>query len=263
MFPTAAVKQEDLDPPGSPGWKTLEPTLLLLPEEVLCLPLLLWPSTHGSLPSIAVSTTPGNSSDDIRMERVKASTNAATSRLLRMWATRVQDFLEIQPSPSRDQTASTPVPCSMFRATRSLIVLTEYLALALSPTAMSYNDLGILLSSFDSQSRVSPSSRASSLDEATGHNLSRIYFEAGLETDPHNAHLLANLGSYWKKEMNYEEAIRFVSPPLWVLQRLNSRTPLHRGGLDCCSRYYQLALAQNPGFAAARVFLEQTLKEIE
>ena len=225
--PAAAVRQEGFDllrSPEASGWKTLQPTLLLLPEDVFQLPLMLWPSTHGSLPSIAVSTAPGNSGDDVRIEWMKASTNATTSRLLRAWAARVQDFLETQPSTGRDHTTSAPVPCSIFQATQSLVVLAEYLALALSPTAMSYNDLGIFLSSFGSQPGVSQSSRSSSLGENTGHNLSRVYFEAGLEVDPDNAHLLANLGSHWKKERNYEEAIRFVSPSLRLL-RLTPRTP--------------------------------------
>lgn len=213
--PTAAVKQEGPDvlrPPEGSGWKILQPTLLLFPEEVLRLPLKLWPSTHGSPPSIVVSTAPGNAEDDVWTERVKALTKTATSRLLHTWATKVQDFLEAQSLTGRDHTASAPVPCSIFQGTKSLVVLAEYLALALSPTAMSYNELGILLSAFDSQLRVSRSSRSGSLDETAGHNLSRVYFEVGLEVEPQNAHLLTNLGSYWKKGKNYEEAIRFVSP---------------------------------------------------
>ena len=39
--------------------------------------------------------------------------------------------------------------------------------------------------------------------------------------------------------------------------------PLHRGGFRCCHRYYQLALARDPEFTAARVFLERTLREME
>ena len=224
--PTAAVRQEGSDllrPPEASGWKTLQPTLLLFPEEALRLPLMLWPLTHGSLPSVAVSTGPADSRDDLRIEWMKTSTNVATSRLLHAWAARVQDFLETRPSTGRDHTMSAPVPCSIFQATQSLAVLAEYLVLALSPTTRSYNDLGILLSSSSGQSRVSRSSSSGSLDKITGHNLSRVYFEAGLEVDPDNAHLLANLGSHWKKERNYEEAIRFVPPPLRLL-RLTSQT---------------------------------------
>lgn len=215
--PANTVRQEGFDLLEASGWKTLQPTLLLLPEEVLQLPLMLWPSTYGSLPSVTISTAPGNWRDDVWIERMKASTNLATSRLLRTWAARVQDFLKTQPLTSGDHTTSGPVPCSIFQATQSLVVLAEYLALALSPTAMSYNDLGILLSSFCGQSGVSRSSGSSSLGETTGHNLSRVYFEAGLEVDADNVYLLANLGSHWKKERNYEEAIRFVPPPLQLL----------------------------------------------
>ena len=180
--------------------------ILLFPEEVLRLPLTLWPLTNGVLPSIAVPTTPEDSRGDSWMALVKASTNAVTSRLLRTWATRVQGLLETPPAP-------VVVPCSSFQATRSLAILACYLALSLHPTAMLYNDLGILLSSVDSQPWVSRSNPAG---ETTGHNLSRMYFEAGLEVDPHSTCLLVNLGSYWKKERNHEEAIRFVSPSLRV-----------------------------------------------
>lgn len=215
----ASVEKEGIgvhQSPEAPGLKILQPTLLL-PEEALRLPLMLWPSTQGSLPSIADSAVSGDSRDDVWAERVKALTHAATSRLLRTWAMRVQDLLEAHPSTSSDQTPPAAVPDSVFHATKPVTVLANYLALSLSPTAMSYNDLGILLSSLDGQLKDSRSFRSGSPDETTGHRLSRLYFEAGLEVDPRNAHLLTNLGSYWKKEGNYEEAVRYVSPPLQVL----------------------------------------------
>ena len=210
---TASVGHEDLDVPQSletSEWRILHPALLLFPDEATQLLLMLWPSTRGSLPSVIVSAAPGNSRDDVRMERLKVLTNTATSRLLRAWATRVQGLVETQPSAIPGHTMSATIPSSIFQATQSLPILAKYLALALSPTAMSYNDLGILLSSLHGQSRVSRSSSSSSSNDTTGRDLSRVYFEAGLEVDPHNVHLLVNLGSYWKKEENYEEAIRFV-----------------------------------------------------
>ena len=99
-----------LRPPEASGWKTLQPILLLFPEEALRLPLMLWPSTHGTLPSITVSIAAGNSGEDPRIEWMKASTNLATSRLLRAWGARVEDFLEARPSTGRDHTISAPVP---------------------------------------------------------------------------------------------------------------------------------------------------------
>lgn len=209
-----ADKREGFDPQPSsevPGWKILQPTLLLFPEEVLRLPLMVWSSTNGSLPSIAALTAPDDLRNDVRAELLETSTNAATSRLLRIWAARVQEFLETRSSTSQDHATPAAVPCSTFQATQSLIVLAEYLVLSLHPTAMSYNHLGILLSSIDSRSTVTRSSGSNSTDEITSHNFSRLYFEAGLEMDPYNAYLSMNLGSYWKKERNYEEAIRFVS----------------------------------------------------
>ena len=197
----------------APEWSVLQPTLLLSPEEALGLLPTLWPAAHGSLPSIAVLTAPGNLQDDVWIERLKFSTNTATSRLLRTWATRVQDLLESQPSTTWDHAVSARVPGSLFRAGESLVVLAVYLALSLSPTAMSYNDTGILLSSLDGQPRASRLPRSSSPEGTTGHSLSREYFEAGLAVDPHNPYLLTNLGSYWRKERNCEEAIRCVSPP--------------------------------------------------
>ena len=178
---------------------------------------MLWPSTLGSLPSIAASIAADSLMDDVRMGMLEASTNAATSKLLHMWAMRVQDFIETQISTSEDHIASAPVPCSAFQATRSLVVLAEYLALALYPTATSYNDVGILLSSLDGQPVVPRSSGSDTLGGITGHSLSRVYFEAGLEVNPQNVHLLTNLGSYWKKERNDEEAVRFVAPSSSVM----------------------------------------------
>ena len=194
-----------------PGWGLLQPALFLFPEEVMRLPLMVWPSTEGSLPSTSISTTPERSRDDARMELLKASTKASTSRLLRIWAARVQDFLGTQPgSMGQNHTTPAAVPCSGFQATQSPVLLASYLALSLHPTATSYNDLGILLSSIGGQPRISRSSGSRPANKTTGHNLSRFYFEAGLKVDPKNTHLLANLGSYWKREKNYEEAIRSV-----------------------------------------------------
>ena len=216
-FPAAGDKEDGFDVPQPslelPRRKILQPTILLFPNEALRLPLTLWPLTNGTLPGVAVPTTPDDSRGDIWMALVKTSTHAATSRLLRTWATGVQGLLETPPSSSGDHVAPMIVPCSSFQATRSLAILACYLALSLHPTAMLYNDLGILLSSIDSRPWVSRSNPAG---ETTGHNLSRLYFEAGLEVDPHSACLLVNLGSYWKKERNHEEAIRFVSPSLRV-----------------------------------------------
>lgn len=201
----------------APEWRVLQPTPLLFPEEALRLLLILWPSSHGTLPSIALPTIPENSRDDVWIERLKVSTNTATSRLLRTWATRVQDLLEAQLSTPGGQATPTTVPGSIFQATLSLVVLADYLAFSLSPTATSYNDLGIVLSSPDSQPTIRRPPGSGSPNGATGHSLSRVYFEAGLEVDPHNVHLLTNLGSYWKKERNYGEAIRFVWPLLQIV----------------------------------------------
>ena len=176
---------------------------------------MLWPSIHGSLPAITATIAPESPLDDVRTGMLKASTNAATSRLLHLWATRVQDFIETQISTSKDHIASALVPCSAFRATKSLVALAEYLALALSPTATLYNDVGVLLSSLNGQSVASRSSGSGTPANTTGHSLSRVYFEAGLEMDPQNRHLLRNLGSYWKKERNYEETIRFAPLSPW------------------------------------------------
>lgn len=254
-LPASSDRQESFDVlQSSLECEILQPTVFLSPEEVLRLPLTIWSSTDGSLPSITSSIASEDPRDSVRMELLKASTNAATSRLLRLWATRVQELLRTQPPTGGDPVTPSVVPCSAFQATQSPVVLASYLALSLHPTAMSYNDLGILLSSIDGQAVTSRPSRSNSTNETIGHDLSKLYFEAGLMVDPHNAHLLANLGSYWKKEGNYEEAIRFVSliPPAL---RLGSD---HRH-----IRYYQLALAQNPEFAAPRVYLERTLREIE
>jgi hypothetical protein len=217
-FPAVADKHgvDLLRSPGSSERKVLQPAPLLFPAEVLRLPSMLWPSTHGCLPRVAVSSAPGNLLDGFLMERVKALTNSATSRLLRMWAKAVQGFLEAQSSASGGQAGPAPVPCSAFQATQSLVLLAEYLALALYPTAASYNDVGILLSSLDVQSGASQPSGSGPAGAVTGHSFSKVYFEAALEMDPRNAHLLTNLGSYWKKERNYDEAIRFVSPSPWV-----------------------------------------------
>lgn len=216
--------------PGVPGREILHPTLLLFPNEVALLPSKIWPSTNGFLPGVPISSTSENSAEDLRIQLLNSSTNVTTSRLLRTWAMRVQTFLEAQPLNDEDHVTPAAVPCSSYQATESLIILASYLALSLHSSPTSYNNLGILLSSI--RPTVSRSSAPGSINATTGHKMSRCYFEAGLEVGPQNAHLLTNLGTYWKKEGNYEEAIR----------------------------YYRLASVR---FTVAQAYLEQTLKEID
>ena len=88
----------------------------------------------------------------------------------------------------------------------SLSIMFYYLALSLSPSPSTYNNMGIVLSSVStSVLQVSPEGETSVL---TGTNLARIYYTAGLQMDPNHPHLLTNLGSLFKDQGNLEEAIR-------------------------------------------------------
>ena len=101
---------------------------------------------------------------------------------------------------------SVPGFSGTLNVNHSLSIMFYYLALSLSPSPSTYNNMGIVLSTVSSGvPRVDAQGETSVL---TGTNLARIYYSTGLQMDPNHPHLLTNLGSLFKDQGNLEEAIQ-------------------------------------------------------
>lgn len=190
------------------------PALLLLPGEALQLPSRIWPSYNGTLPGIVKYTSP----EDFTLpeERIRSLTHHTTSKLLITLAKRLQDSMTRSPLP-------IPSCGDKLYATMSFLLLLNYIALALAPSAANYNNLGILITVLNPTRKFVDRSGKPHL--VTGHDIAQSFYEAGLTLEPQNrefyvlcyrsavdgilkAHLLANLGSLLKDQNRNEEAVR-------------------------------------------------------
>lgn len=148
------------------------PAVLLSRDEVLGLPLRIWPSFSGTLPGIINFSS--STEFCLPKDQVRIKTHSITSKLLLNVAKHLQNH------------SSIPIPGfgNNFRATLPLVLLLNYFSLSLSPSAANYNNLGILVS------LVNPSryflTTTGVQHYVTGVSFARIFYESGLGLDPVN-----------------------------------------------------------------------------
>lgn len=123
------------------------PTVLLQPEALAQLPLMLFPETHGILPSL-LETVATKDTDPAQASTIQ-STNQTTSTMLLTLAKVFQDASGAT-SPSGSLTLGG-IPSS-----QSLLLPLYYIALALYPSPSTCNNLGILLSTMNATTIVGP-----------------------------------------------------------------------------------------------------------
>lgn len=172
------------------------PTLLLRPDEALRLPMLLFPETLGVLPPICSRSNP-RSHPELPLANVRNQAHLMTSTLLISLAKLFQDGLS-----GVDVPGGKGVP---LRISPSLVLLLYYLALALSPSAALYNNVGVVLSGISSTSIRNAHGNPLVL---SGPELAKAYYEMGLQLDPTHPHLLTNYGSLLKDQGHITEAIQ-------------------------------------------------------
>lgn len=173
------------------------PFTLLLPEQVGHLLPVLFPSTSGVLPAICTvpddQGRPQTPSEDSRQE-----SNTMTGTVLLALAKRYQDLSTTE--------VSLPGFSGKLNVNHSLAIMFYYLALALSPSPSTYNNMGIILSMMSAiQANIASTSGETIV--MTASNLARLYYSAGLQREPNHPHLLTNLGSLYKDKGNLDEAI--------------------------------------------------------
>lgn len=172
------------------------PTLLLLPDQVMHLPTVLFPFSLGISPAICTRNEQTGLLDP-PAEGTRQKTNHMTSTVLLTLAKRLQN----------ESLANLRLPGigGSINVSVSLIILLYYLALSLSPSPSTYNNLGILLCTLSNSKIVRKAQGQQTL--LNGPTLARFYYQAGLRIDPGHPHLLTNLGSLLKDQGHVEEAI--------------------------------------------------------
>ncbi|KZT02719.1 glycosyltransferase family 41 protein [Laetiporus sulphureus 93-53] len=174
------------------------PTVLLLPEQIMHLPMVLFPYSGGVLPSMC-TRDPDSGNWNASSEDARQKTNLMTSTVLLTLAKRLQD----------DSSANRPLPIDngSVSVSTSLVILLYYLALSLSSSPSTYNNIGILLCSLSSARTVRDLQGQRHVVD--GPVLAKLYYQVGLQLDPGHPHLLTNMGSLLKDQGHVNEAIEF------------------------------------------------------
>ncbi|PCH33636.1 glycosyltransferase family 41 protein [Wolfiporia cocos MD-104 SS10] len=172
------------------------PTMLLIPEQIMRLPMILFPCSTGILP--ATCTRDSNTGQlGLPARAARQKNNLMTSTIILSLAKKLQDD-SLDHSMPPGFGGALPV-------STSLVIFLYYLALALSPSPSTYNNLGILMCTLSSARTIRDSQGQRQI--LNGMTLARLYYQAGLQMDPNHPHLLTNLGSLLKDQGHINEAI--------------------------------------------------------
>ncbi|KAI0689614.1 TPR-like protein [Cytidiella melzeri] len=182
------------------------PFLLLLPEQAMRLPAVLFPDSMGALPALCRWSNDAPPHLQPAAEQTCQQTNTMTGNIVLSLAKYYQDL----PSSS----VFIPGFSGFLNVNHALAIMFYYLSLSLSPSPSTYNNMGIILSTVtDTVSWITASGEKLSL---SGSDLARIFYNAGLQLDPSHPHLLTNLGSLYKDQGNLETAIELYSKALAI-----------------------------------------------
>lgn len=173
------------------------PSLLLDPDQTLRLPMLLFSSSLGCLPTICKRSANGTHLEP-PLEAVRQGVHFAASSMLLRMAKHIQDY------PTAKIISIPGFPDGL-SANGSLLLVIYMLALALFPSAAIYNNLGLVLASLAPIITVDHGGRAKLSEEIV---LAQSFFERGLKLDEFNPHLLTNLASLMKDQGRLQDAIR-------------------------------------------------------
>ncbi|ORY72723.1 hypothetical protein BCR35DRAFT_307496 [Leucosporidium creatinivorum] len=234
------------------------PTVLLQPDHLHQLPTMLFPETHGALPSLFDPTTSPATSpltqpphppeiDPARKSAIN-STNQTTSTMLLTLAKIFQD--------ASGANSATRLTLGGITSSQSLLLPLYYVALALYPSPSTCNNLGILLSTMNATTLVSPGKGQAPI-LLSGQQLALQYYEAGLKLDPKHPHLYTNLGSLLKDMGQlpqavamYKKAVDF-NPTFDVALANLANAVKDTGQIQESIPFYRRAVMLNPQFPEA------------
>ncbi|KAI5478980.1 polypeptide N-acetylglucosaminyltransferase, glycosyltransferase family 41 protein [Pseudohyphozyma bogoriensis] len=223
------------------------PMVLLRPEDVNRLPAMIFPATRGRLPSMAEASGRTNQDHIAAHNQASHLTNQTTSTMLLTIAKLFQDSLA---SPG------SPLTLEGFPISQSLLLPLYYVALSLHPSPSTCNNLGILLSTLNTQTLVAEHPNAQPV-VLTGQSLALLYYKAGLVLDPKHPHLYTNFGSLLKDMgqlhqavLMYKQAVEF-NPTFDVALANLANAIKDTGSVQDSIQYYRRAVELNPDFPEA------------
>ncbi|EMD42051.1 glycosyltransferase family 41 protein [Gelatoporia subvermispora B] len=181
------------------------PVIFILPDQVMRIPMVLFSSSMGVLPAICSRDVPSGRLT-LPTEKVRQQTNLMMSTVLLTIAKKFQD-------PSFANMMVPEFGGAVGISTTFVIVL-YYLALALSPSPSTYNNLGIMLSIISAT--TTPFIDHGRQVLLNGPTMAKIYYEAGLQLDSLHPHLLTNLGSLLKDLGQIDQAIQLYMKAITV-----------------------------------------------
>lgn len=233
-------------------WSTPWPSVLIKPEAISHIRLLVFgQQRNGNFPALSNSVLLHTTQEDSQQMRSSASTQTAqtTSTILLTIAKHYQDASSYPQSSIAAAMQSDGIMPSM-----AVVLPLYYLALALHPSASTYNNLGILLSTLSVQTVVQT---PQGLRTMNGQALAMEYYKVGLEQDPKHPHLYTNLGSLLKDMGHlpmavqmYERAVQF-NPTFDVALTNLANAIKDMGHVEDSVKWYKQAVHQNPQFPEA------------
>lgn len=233
-------------------WGTPWPSVLIKPEAIGHIRHLVFGQhRNGNFPALSNHLLLPTPQEDAQRLRNTAATQTSqtTSTILLTIAKHYQDASSYPQSP-----IATAMNADNILPSVAVVLPLYYLALALHPSASTYNNLGILLSTLSVQTVVNTSQ---GLRTMNGQALAMEYYKVGLEQDPKHPHLYTNLGSLLKDMGHlpmavqmYERAVQF-NPTFDVALTNLANAIKDMGHVEDSVKWYKKAVQQNPNFPEA------------
>lgn len=226
------------------------PVVFLLPDQVVLLHRILFAPTNGILPVFSPHAGKAPIPPGSPLEAVYRQSSQIGSTILLALAKLFQDAATNAADSGSKRLTLRGIPPSI-----SLLLPFYYLSLSMNPSASTFNNLGVLLSSLPiATTTVGLSGERVQL---TGQLLAVRYYAHGLQLDPTHSHLFTNLGSLFKDmgRLNeaikmYEKAIEF-NPTFDVALANLGNAIKDQGRTQDSIEYYRRSVQANPNFPEA------------
>ncbi|CAD6900755.1 unnamed protein product [Tilletia controversa] len=227
------------------------PFVLLAPEAAIRVGKCIFAETSGVLPSLLINANGQPVPVYSNQAQVLQQAAQTTSTILLTMAKLYQDSTS-NPSPG----VHGPLLMGGTAPSLSLLLPLYYLSLSLHPSASTFNNLGILLSSLPVVTTVVDPATGNR-QQLNGQGLAMQYYTHGLQLDPHHPHIYTNTGSLLKDLGHLNEAIAMYQKaiecnPNFDVALANLGNAIKDSGRTQESIvYYRRAVQVNPDFPEA------------
>ncbi|KAK0553606.1 hypothetical protein OC846_002447 [Tilletia horrida] len=227
------------------------PFVLLSPEAAIGVGKCLLAETNGVLPSLLINSNGQPAPAYNNQAQVIQQAAQTTSTILLTLAKLYQDSTS-NPKPG----VHGPLQMDGITPSLSLLLPLYYLSLSLHPSASTFNNLGILLSSLPVVTTIVDPATGNR-QQLNGQGLAMQYYTHGLQLDPHHPHIYTNTGSLLKDLGHLNEAIAMYQKaiecnPNFDVALANLGNAIKDSGRTQESIiYYRRAVEVNPDFPEA------------